>query len=63
MNRREMVSFLGGAAVAWPIAGHAQMPGKNPTIGVLWHAGSPQEEEPMFGALVQGFKISATWTA
>jgi len=56
MNRREVVSFLGGAAVAWPVAGYAQYAGKTPTIGVLWHAGSPREEEPMFGALVQGFK-------
>jgi len=27
-----------------------------PTVGVLWHAGGPSEEQPYFDALVQGFK-------
>ncbi len=54
MIRREFISLLGGAA-AWPLAARAQQGGKIPTVGYLWHAGSPQEEVPYFGALQEGF--------
>lgn len=48
---------MGGAAVlAAPLASQAQSVRKVPRIGVLWHAGTAEEERIPLGALVQGFR-------
>jgi ABC-type uncharacterized transport system substrate-binding protein len=55
MRRRTFISFLGGAAAAWPLLAHAQQSGKIPTVGVLWHAGSAEKEDFYLSVLVKAF--------
>jgi putative tryptophan/tyrosine transport system substrate-binding protein len=55
MRRREFITLLG--AFTLPLAAHAQQPTKKiPRVGVLWRAGSAEEEAIYLGALVEGLK-------
>jgi len=56
MRRRDFITLLGGTAATWPLAAEAQQASKTPTIGVLWHAGSEEEEGVYPAALRQGLK-------
>jgi putative ABC transport system substrate-binding protein len=51
------MTAFGGAALsaAWPVAARAQQTRKIPRIGVLWHAGSAEEEGPYFKGLIEGW--------
>ena len=46
MQRREFFVVLTGAAI-WPFATRAQQPKTLPRIGILWHAGSAEEEDAL----------------
>ena len=56
LGRREFITLIGGAAVAWPLVVRAQQRGKIPRIGVLWHAASSEEEGPYFKGLIEGLR-------
>ena len=55
MRRREFIGLVGGVA-AWPVVARAQQPKKIiPTVGVLWHAASKEEEGILYTSMHEGF--------
>jgi putative ABC transport system substrate-binding protein len=54
MRRRQFITFLGSAFAAWPSMVGAQAIAKIPRVGVLWHAGSAEEEGRYFTGLIEG---------
>ena len=54
MRRRDFI-MVGGAAVTWPFAARAQQP-RVSKVGVLWHAGSAEEEAIFLTQIQQGLR-------
>jgi putative ABC transport system substrate-binding protein len=55
VGRREFITLLGGAA-AWPTWARGRTRGKIATVGVLWHAGSAEEEKFPLAQFRQGLQ-------
>jgi putative tryptophan/tyrosine transport system substrate-binding protein len=55
MRRRELLTLSLGVIAGLPTSVHAQT-GKPPKVGILWHAGSAEEEGRYFHGMVQGFR-------
>jgi putative tryptophan/tyrosine transport system substrate-binding protein len=62
MQRREFITFLGGAVVAWPLTAHAQQPERMRRIGVLMgYAESDREAQANVAAFREGLQ-KLGWT-
>jgi putative ABC transport system substrate-binding protein len=55
MRRRAFLGLVGGVAAAWPVVARAQQMKPLPRVGVLWHAGSADEEEVYLSVLQKAF--------
>jgi putative tryptophan/tyrosine transport system substrate-binding protein len=57
IRRREFISLIGGAAVAWPVAALAQAPGRMRRIGMLMNlAADDPESQASLAAFQRGLQ-------
>lgn len=55
MRRRDFIALFTGGTIAWPLTARTQPVKRIPRVGVLWHAGSAQEEEVYLSVLTKAF--------
>jgi len=56
IDRRTFLICTGTVLLAAPLAADAQEAGRIPRVGVLWHAGSADEEGAYYTGLLEGFR-------
>ena len=56
MRRRDFIKIVAGSSIAWPLAARAQQRVGVPTVGILWHAGSVEEEGIYLTQIQQGLQ-------
>src|SRR5262249_30532507 len=54
MRRREFIALVGSSVAVWPLAAHAQQPGKTPRVGYI-RAGTPRND-PFREEFVRGMR-------
>jgi putative tryptophan/tyrosine transport system substrate-binding protein len=54
MRRRDFITLLGGAAVAWPLAARAQQPERMRRIGVLMSVENDPDGKAQLSGFTQG---------
>ena len=57
MRRRNFIKVIVGSAAAWPLMAHAGQLSQVPTVGILWHAGSVEEEAIYLAQIQQGLQV------
>jgi len=55
MRRREFITLIGGAGLAWPLGARAQQDGSISRIGILW-PGASLPAPPRMEAFRQGLR-------
>ena len=61
-SRRDFITLLGGATIAWPLAARAQQPDRMRRVGVLMNLGSDDAEaQARNAAFLQGLQ-ELGWT-
>jgi putative tryptophan/tyrosine transport system substrate-binding protein len=55
LGRREFIGSVTSMLLSLPRLARAQQAGRIPLVGYLWHTATAEEEQPYYGAIVDGF--------